>query len=47
MLEKEPVRPQIRRWDTKKPYVLSNLYVVVGAKVLADGELLAEQILNE
>lgn len=47
MLEKEPIRPQIRRWDTKKPYVLSNLYVVVGTKVLADGELLAEQILNE
>lgn len=44
---KEPQRPQLRRWNLDKPYTLENVYVAYKAGVLADGETLAEQFLND
>lgn len=43
----EPQRPQLRRWDTSKPYTLDNVYVQYKNQVLADGELIYEQKLND
>lgn len=43
----EPQRPQLRRWDTSKPYTLANVYVQYKTQVLADGELLAEGLEKE
>lgn len=40
----EPQRPQLRRWDVGEPYTLGNVYVQYKKQVLADGELIAEQI---
>lgn len=43
----EPQRPQLRRWDTSKPYTLDNVYVQYKRQVLADGQELYEQNIND
>ncbi len=43
----EPQRPQLRRWDTSKPYTLDNVYVQYKRQVLADGQELYEQNLTD
>lgn len=44
---KEPQRPQLRRWDLAKPFTIDNTYVAYKEGTLADGELIAEQFLND